>query len=234
MSMNILILADSGEPFSIRNDKMLIEWATRSLPFIGHYDEDGDHVQPTQLYFAVREDVDSMVATDALIDIYGVGVNIISFPRSTRGSLETAFLCASTMELDDPLLILNIQSAYNDEDILDTLVESMDFEDSMVVAYFDPINDSTQWPFAYSDGALVTSIIEHDVEGTLKGGQPLIGTFWFSTTRLFLKYAQFIIKNELKTGTKGKEEFYISQVPAMHVVNKGLVFTHKVDDVSIL
>lgn len=232
--MNILILADAGNPFSIRDNKLLIEWATRSLPFIGHYDEMGDHVQPTQLYFAVHEAEGSMVATDALIDIYGLGVNIISFPRDTQGSLETAFLCASTMEVDDPLLILDIRTAYNDEDILDTLVEAMDFEDSMVAAYFDPINDSVNWPFAYSDGALVTSIIEHDVEGIAKGGQPLIGTYWFSTVRLFMRMGQFILKNNLKTGEHNKEVFNISQVPALHAANGGAVFLHKVDNISIL
>lgn len=241
--MNILILAagegrrfvDAGittpKPFIEVNGKTLLEWTTRSIPFIGHYDEEGDHVEPNQLYFAIREDHDQRInASDTLMKIYGSEINIIRFQKTTRGNLETAAMVASLMELHDSLLILDCDNKYSDNDILDTFVEAMEFEDSMVVSYFDPLDESTKWAFVYSDGALVTSIVEKDPDAISKGGRPLIGTFWFSSTRLFMKISQFILKNNLKTGEKGKEEFYISQVPALHAANAGAVFVHKVDN----
>jgi hypothetical protein len=233
--MNILILADTTEhPFADIDGRPLIEWTTRSLPFIGHYDEMGDHVDPTQLFFAMREEADSTESTVQLHKIYGEHVNVISFPKATQGSLETAFLCGSVMELNDPLLIIDLKVKYNNEDVLDTFVESMEFDDSMVVSYFDPTDESTDWPFVYSDGVLVTSIVEHDTTALTKGGRPLIGSFWFSTVGLFMRSAQYILKNGLKTGIRGHEQFYISQVPSLHAVNAGAVFVHKVDEVVLL
>jgi UDP-N-acetylglucosamine diphosphorylase / glucose-1-phosphate thymidylyltransferase / UDP-N-acetylgalactosamine diphosphorylase / glucosamine-1-phosphate N-acetyltransferase / galactosamine-1-phosphate N-acetyltransferase len=242
--MNVLILMagegqrfkavgnDTPKPFIEVNGKSLLEWTTRSLPFIRHYNEEMEEcLSPESLFFAIREDQSEYGIEEKLKIMYGEDINLIIFKKTTRGNLETAYTCISMMDPDVPVLVLDSDNKYNDNSYLDTLTESSEFKDSMVVSYFDPIDDSDKWAFVISDGALVTEIVEKDKTALQRGGRPLIGTFWFSTADLFMKYADFILRNNLKTGTPGREEFYISQVPSMHTVNGGAVFAHKVDDV---
>lgn len=241
--MNVLILmagegkrfSDVGmtehpKPFLEVNGKPIVEWTTRSLPFIRHYNEEGDCVDSHQLFFAIREDLDAKYI-DQLKTIYGQDINTITFKKTTRGNLETAYICTSVMDPNIPLLILDSDNKYQDQNILDTFVEAMDFQNSMVVTYFDPIDDSSKWAFIYTDGSTVTEIVEKDPAALLRGGSPLVGTFWFNTTQLFSTLADFIIQNGFKSGEPGKEEFYVSQVPSLHCRNSNLVFAHKVDDV---
>lgn len=241
--MNILILmagegkrfSDVGittpKPFVEVNGKMILEWTTRSVPFIKHYGEEGDHFPSNQLYFAVRAEHEEFNVTEKLRTIYGEDINIIYFKKSTRGNLETAYTCATLMEDEDTLLVLDSDNKYNDNNMLITFTEALDFDNSMVVSYFDPIDDDPKWAFVYSDGAVVKKIVEKDPAGPKNGGRPLVGTFWFNNVGIFIRWAHLIIDKGLMSGTTGKEEFYISQVPAIHAANKGAVFAHKVSDV---
>lgn len=242
--MNILVLmagegrrfSDAGilmpKPLVEVNGKTILEWTTRSVPFIKHYGEDGDHFPSNQLYFAVRaeHDVDHNL-TDRLKVIYGDDINLIYFKKSTRGNLETAYMCAALMEDEEALLVLDSDNKYVDNEMLTTFTEALDFDNSMVVNYFDTIDADAKWAFAYTDGAVVTKIVEKDPNAVKNGGRPLIGNFWFSNVKIFLQWAQYIITQGFVTGTPGKEEFYISQVPAIHAANQGAVFAHKVSDV---
>ena len=242
--MNILILmagegkrfTDAGiavpKPLVEVNGKTILEWTTRSVPFIKHYDEIGDHFPSHNLYFAVREEHErDYDLTTKLKSIYGDDINLIYFKKSTRGNLETAYMCAAMMEDDDSLLVLDSDNKYVDNEMLTTFTEALDFPNSMVISYFDPVDDSDKWAFAYIDGAVVKKIVEKDPDGFKNGASPLIGNFWFSTVKLFLQWSQYIITQGFVTGTKGKEEFYMSQVPAIHAANKGTVFAHKVSEV---
>lgn len=242
--MNILILmagegkrfTDVGiavpKPLVEVNGKTILEWTTRSVPFIKHRDEEGDQFPSANLYFAVREEHENDYnLTELLKSIYGDDINLIYFKKTTRGSLETAYFCAALMEDEDSLLVLDSDNKYADNEMLKTFIEALDFPNSMVVSYFDPIDDSAKWAFVYTDGAVVKKIVEKDPDGIKNGAHPLIGNFWFSSVKLFLQYAQYIIGEGFVTGVPGKEEFYMSQVPALHAANQGAVFAHKVDEV---
>lgn len=241
--MNVLILMagegkrfkdvgiETPKPFVEVNGKMILEWTTRSLPFIRHYNETGDFLPSQCLYFAIRDDQEEFGMSERLKEIYGPDINIISFKKTTEGSLETAYICATLMQEDLPLLVLDSDNKYDNNDLLSTIAEANEFSDSMVVSYFDPMDDSSKWSFVFSDGAVVTEIVEKDPTALQRGGRPLIGNFWFSSTKLFLTYSRFLISNRWKTGTLGKEEFYMSQVPTIHAKNKGVVFAHKVSNV---
>jgi NDP-sugar pyrophosphorylase family protein len=245
--MNVLVLMagegqrfkkvgiDTPKPFIKVLDKAILEWTTRSIPQIRHYDETvNPHIPEELLYFAVRADEEEFGTEDRLKDMYGDDINIISFNRTTAGNLETAYICASTMDPSAPLLILDADNKYNDNNLLDTINDwsiAHNFVDSMVVSYFDPIDSDPKWAYVISNGALVTEIVEKDVTALQRGGRPLIGTFCFSSVNLFMKHADFILRNGLKTGIKGKEEFFMSQVPALFAANGGLVLAHKVTNV---
>lgn len=242
--MNVLILmAGDGKRFTdvgITTPKPLIEvhgkpileWTTRSLPFIKHVDEDQSlSIAPDNLYFALRQEHEDNGVCEYLKRVYGEDINFIVFQKTTRGNMETAYVSTLSMPADEPLLILDADNKYNDEDFLMTLSEAADFHDSMVVTYFDPIDKDPKWAFVFTDGALVTRIVEKDPKAIEEGGCPLVGTFWFKTTSLFQRYADALIQTNTRTGTTGKEEFYVSQVPSTHVKNGGIVFAHKVSNV---
>jgi len=241
--MNVLILmagdgkrfVDEGintpKPLVEVNGKTILEWTTRSIPFIDHYKENPDGLPSNRLHFAIREEHEEHGISDKLKTIYGDDINIITFKKLTNGNLETAYMCALLMDEEEPLLVLDSDNKYNDNNILETFVESLDFDHSMVVSYFDPIDDSSKWAFIYTDGAVVKKIVEKDPKALERGGLPLVGTFWFKTNRLFLDLSEYIISNGFKVGTPGKEEFYMTQVPSLHAANGGAVFAHKVDDV---
>ena len=243
--MNIVILmagegrrfSDAGivtpKPLIEVNDKTILEWTTRSLPFIQHMDQTLDvPIYSEQLYFAIREEHESYGVSDYLKSVYGSDINIISFKRTTRGNLETAYFAGALMDNDDdPLLVLDSDNKYNDNGLLRTLAEAYDFEDSMVVSCFEPIDDSDKWAFAVTEGNVVTEIREKDASALARGGKPLIGTFWFHSVNQFMSHADFILKHNYKTGVPGKEEFFISQVPNMHLTNGRMVFAHTVTDV---
>ncbi len=242
--MNVLILmAGEGKRFSdvgIKtskpiievNGKPILEWTTRSLPFIQHNGEPTDPVvESNNLYFAIRQEHEDNGVCDFLKRLYGDDINFIVFQKTTRGNMETAYICTLSMADDAPLLILDADNKYDDDDLLTTLVEASEFENSMVVTYFDPIDTDPKWAFVFTDGAIVTEIVEKDSKALERGGCPLVGTFWFSSTSLFQRYADALIQNNVRSGVIERPEFYVSQVPSTHVKNGGVVFAHKVSNV---
>jgi NDP-sugar pyrophosphorylase family protein len=245
--MNVLILMagegkrfrdqgiDTPKPLIEVNGKPILEWTTRSLPFIRHYDEIlNDFISPESLYFAVRQDQEALRVSTRLQEIYGDEINFIEFQKTTRGNLETAYICSTMMDETDSLLVLDSDNKYNHNGLLDTLVSASELQHSMVVCNFEPLDTSTKWAFTITNGNLVTEIVEKDPLALQKGGKPMVGTFWFDSTRMFMDFAEFIIKNNLRTGVPGKEEFYLSQVPSLHAKNGGTVFAHTVTEMTPL
>ena len=98
--MNVIILmAGKGErfknvgihtpkPMVEVNGKSILEWTTRSLPFIEHYNEKPPIVvDSTDLYFAILEDDEEQYnISQFLTDIYGEDIHIIKFGSPTAGS----------------------------------------------------------------------------------------------------------------------------------------------------
>jgi NDP-sugar pyrophosphorylase family protein len=243
--MNVLVLmAGDGKRFTNVgittpkplievNDKPILEWTTRSLPFIKHADDVDKSlsIDSSNLYFAIRQEHENDGVCNYLTRVYGDNINFIVFQKTTRGNMETAYVSTLSMPPDEPLLILDADNKYNDCDFLNTLDDASDFPDSMVVTYFDPIDKDPKWAFVFTDGALVKRIVEKDPKALEEGGSPLVGTFWFKTTALFQRYADQLIQTNTRSGITGREEFYVSQVPSAHIKNGGIVFAHKVSDV---
>lgn len=231
--MNILILAtDDKLPFELVRGKPIIEWCTRSIPFIGHYDESGDYVIPDQLYFVLTKkssEIENDITTK-LIDIYGVGINIKYVPLE-QNDLINALSFISTMNPDESLMILTVGASYNDNDVLDLIVEAMELDESMIALYFDPIDKNIDWPFVYSDGELVTSILIGEPDPFTHGGRPLIGTYWFSSVKLFTRIAKLI-----SVGIYDRNNLLqrIEQILSMYISHNGAVLLHKVDDVMCI
>ena len=224
---------DTPKPLIEVNDKSILEWTTRSLPFIQHKQETSSvlPILPDQLYFAIRKEHESNGICEYLKSLYGDDVNFIVFENTTRGNLETALIsCISIHNIYDPLLVLDCDNMYCDNHFLETLIEANQIENSMVVTCFEPLDNSDKWSFVVPNGRVATEIVEKDGTALSRGGKPLVGTFWFQNTLMFMESAAEIIQSNAKTGQANKQEFYISQVPQKHI-NTGKVFVHMVDSV---
>jgi NDP-sugar pyrophosphorylase family protein len=243
--MNIIVLmAGEGRRFTEAgittpkplvevNNKTILEWTTRSLPFIQHMDQTIDvPIYSEQLYFAIREEHEQYGMSDYLKRVYGSDINIVSFKKSTRGNLETAYFVAALIDNeDDPLLVLDSDNKYDGTGFLNTISEAYDFDDSMVVTCFEPQDRSDKWSFVIAEGNLAIEICEKDVSALDRGGKPLVGTFWFHNTNQFMDHADKILRSGERTGWPGREEFFISQVPRSHIKQGRPVFVHTITDV---
>lgn len=247
--MNVLILmagdgkrfTDAGittsKPLITVNGKTILQWTLQSLPFVADSERgQGPSVPANSLYFAIRKEHEDAGVCEFLQKMYGEDINFIVFQRTTRGNMETAYISTLSMPADESLLILDADNKYDDEGLFEVLTEAEEsFPGSMLVTYFDPIDADPKWAFVFTDGetagALATKIVEKDPHAIADGGCPLIGTFWFSSTALFQRYADALIQNNVRTGTPGKEEFYVSQIPSTYIKECGIVFAHKVANV---
>jgi len=211
-------------------DKHILEWTTRSLPFISHYDE-----KPTKnvkLYFAIRTEHEKQFQMSAhLKRIYGEKIKIKLFDELTRGNLETAFLTCQDIDNDDETLILDSDNHYDGSRLLDFLqMFKGRFPDFASICYFEPIDQSSKWCFAMLKGNGVEDLREKDEQALSMGGKPMVGVFYYNSKNLFMDVAKFILAQ--KEEVKG--EFYMSQTMKYLVDNGIPVFGLKVGNVKPL
>lgn len=215
--------------------RSILEWTTRSLPFVPHGNGavHSDPLLRVNLTFAVRADhVRDFAIDHFLTELYGPEINIVPFEQITRGNLETALIASNRITPEDPLLVLDSDNAYVDNGILGTLQRSKTFGPSAVVCYFYEESPQPKWAFVrVDDSGQVWEIGEKDPGIIKRGGRPLVGTFFFSSTLFFRTVAEDIIGAGRMTGTPGKEEFYMSQSIRQMLARGERVFGHEVNEV---
>jgi NDP-sugar pyrophosphorylase family protein len=202
--------------------KSILEWTLESAP-----------IEHCNLHFALRADhIENNGILSWLDDKFG-DYNYTLFHQTTGGNLETAYMASSDFDSDDePLLILDGDNAYDHND-LDTKLKSIPAGDSMLITYFEPLDESIKWAFAIlnNDGE-VQSIVEKVPWALKVGGKPLIGTFWFSSIRLFRQIAKRILDVHSMVGEYYYQaEFYMSQAPNLFAQEGNTVYAHEVKNV---
>ena len=86
------------KPFIEVGDKHIVEWTTKSLPFIKHYGKSEVDI-PYNLTFAIRtEHEEQFEVTSRLKKIYGDDIRIKLFDKLTQGNLETAYLVCQELD----------------------------------------------------------------------------------------------------------------------------------------
>jgi NDP-sugar pyrophosphorylase family protein len=221
--MNILILmAGAGsrfeqvgyplpKPLIEVNDKHIIEWTTRSLPFIDHYNSQSKQ----KIIFAIRQkDEDNFQITKRLTKIYGKKIDFKVFDNLTKGNLETAFLSLnkfSNIHHKEDLLILDSDNHYDGSNLIN-FINILKLKHSLFSAIcdFDPIDNSAKWCFAIKNGDRVNKLVEKDNQALLQGGKPMVGVFYFSQIQLFKRIAEYILNQKIEY-EKEKKEIYMSQ-----------------------
>ena len=96
-----------------------------------------------------------------------------------------------------------------------------------IITYFDKIDDSNKWCFAFINKDRVTKLLEKDAEATSFSGKPMVGVIYFSSIKLFKNAANFILSD----GNKVKNEFFMSQSIDYLINNDIPVFGLKVNGV---
>lgn len=162
------------------------------------------------------------------------------FPQLTRGNLETAYITAlqTRPDPDEPLLILDSDNYFDGSKFLEYITSLGRWDDTYALTcVFRPLDDSTKWGFAtpynyewgFKDNGLVKvgNILEKDPNALAAGGWPMVGVFYFSKARLFMKAAKEI----LYSNTPAAGEFYMTQ-SLKHLLNQNIpVFALTVGDV---
>ncbi len=207
------------------NDKHIIEWTTRSLPFIDHYSEDTKQ----NITFAIRsQDQEKFQMKERLKKIYGNKIDIISFDEMTRGNLETAFIASKKFDDDEEILILDSDNHYDGSN-LENFIDVLKMKENLfsLICTFEPIDNSHKWCFAIKQGSIVRELLEKDKNAISKGGKPMVGVFYFSKKSIFDKIARFILsQNEMVNN-----EFFMSQSIQACIDLAIPVYGHKVENV---
>ena len=182
MKLNIIVCA-AGEgkrfrgvgytvskPFIPIKGKPIIEWTTRSMPFISHHDETPLWVIDYSLTFAIREE--DWEHEQTLHDIYGEGVNVVKFPRLTRGPLETALQTTLTLPSsaqNEPVLILDADNRYDGINFL-WFIDKMRRKSTLfgALCYFEPMDDSAKWCFVFQNHDNILRVAETKRKNKLK------------------------------------------------------------------
>lgn len=191
-------------------NKTILEWTTRSLPFIKHYGESTVNIN-YELAFAIRTEHEKIYnLSNKLKEIYGNDIKINKFQKITRGNLETAYISIKNLFSDsnDELLILDADNHYNGDKFLfykNCFKESCK-KDFGAICCFYPKNKDSKWCFAKLDKNNHVSSLEEKHFST--NSYPMVGVFYFNRVSLFLQIAKEIIDSKQTV----KNEFYLSQV----------------------
>lgn len=233
--MSVIVLAagegkrfvDAGyttpKPFIDINGKTIIEWTLSSIPNLSKVD-----------MIAIRnQDYDYSPRC------YHLSKLIVTLEKLTRGNLETALITYNELnyhnfEADKPLLILDSDNYYNGSEFLEycemcsyICTRYSKTKEFAVCCYFDRLDDSNKWAFIKTSLMQnVTQMVEKPdiVESDMF---PLVGTFYFSSGRLFHEVAKKIIEDDIMT----RGEFYMTQA-LKRLLEEGVpVYAHKVGNV---
>lgn len=179
-----------------------------------------------RLAFAVlTSDIVNHNISAKLKNIYGQGINIVEFPELTRGNLETAHKAVNHLlevggwKKDAAILILDSDNVYNGSQFWKFIDDRIKESFSMgghggsepgrfgVICYFEPLDDKTHWCFAQLKGNEVFNLLEKHPHALSVGGKPMVGTFYFTSVKLFMSVAGDV----LALGRIRNGEFYMSQ-----------------------
>ena len=218
------------KPFIEVNNKYILQHTTESCgSLIDHKSKNNP-----DLYFSfLQKDENFFNITDRLKRVYGHEIKFNIFKDITRGNLETAYETIKQSEIkdDDPVLFLDSDNKYNGENLETFLnvLHQFDTEDFASIVYFNPIDNSSKWCFAFVDEETkkIKTIKEKEETAIIEGGEPMVGVFYFSSAKLFKKLAEGVLNSDKPV----HNEFYMSQSIELAIEKNISVYGLLVDDV---
>lgn len=166
--------------------------------------------------------------------LYCNEADLIKFDELTQGNLQTASKSVYALiekhgwDWDVPLLILDADNIYNGNALVGFLDKCNEESDEYAaLCYFDPIDRHDHWCFADVDGFRIRALAEKNELARAAGWKPVLGTFYFSSARLFLDAANEVMQDGWLAG----DEFYMSQAYEHLLKNDVPVYGCMVDHV---
>ena len=202
------------KPLIIVDKKHIIDWALESL--------DLKNIDNYQLIFVVRLDHINDFALDEILKRkFGNDVKIVTVDHITEGSVCTCLLAEEYIDNEDELLIYTpdvyFQNSFNPNEIEDGL-------DGHILTF--KANSPNHSYAQLDEDGYVTKTIEKEVISETAA----VGVYYFKTGKLFIKYANKLIDNDIRTNG----EFYLCPIYNLMVNDKLKIKTSQVDKLHVL
>ena len=185
----------------LAKNKHVIDWAMDSVD-----------TRDCNLIFLVRVDHVYNFSIDKILkQKFGDDITIIKLSKVTRGALETCTLAREHIDNDLPLIIytpdVHFGPVFNPDNISDD-------SDGFLLTF--TANSPDHSYSDYGEDGIVTNVVEKEVISK----EANVGLYHFRTGKMFLKYADEMIQNEILV----KNEFYIAPMYNL-MIRDGLKIT---------
>ena len=185
----------------LAKNKHVIDWAMDSVD-----------TRDCNLIFLVRVDHVYNFSIDKILkQKFGDDITIIKLSKVTRGALETCTLAREHIDNDLPLIIytpdVHFGPVFNPDNISDD-------SDGFLLTF--TANSPDHSYSDYGEDGIVTNVVEKEVISK----EANVGLYHFRTGKMFLKYADEMIENEILV----KNEFYIAPMYNL-MIRDGLKIT---------
>jgi dTDP-glucose pyrophosphorylase len=187
---------------SIKN-KPMVSWALESL-------KDFD-IKPKDLIFICRKDHDDeFQISKKLKEIFGHDIKIILLDYITRGAAETVLKAKELINLEEEIIIMDCDIFFSAKPLYQQIKTNKDA--AGILPVFKPKDIEPKWSYALFDPQtnVVSEVGEKDPALASKGAYAILGSYYFSKSRIFIEEAEEMIKSSEMYGTQGKKEFYIA------------------------
>lgn len=185
----------------LAKNKHVIDWAMDSVD-----------TRDCNLIFLVRVDHVYNFSIDKILkQKFGDDITIIKLSKVTRGALETCTLAREHIDNDLPLIIytpdVHFGPVFNPNNISND-------SDGFLLTF--TANSPDHSYSEYGEDGIVTNVVEKEVISK----EANVGLYHFKTGKMFLKYADEMIQNEILV----KNEFYIAPMYNL-MIRDGLKIT---------
>lgn len=213
------------KPFINVKGHPMVRWATRSLPFLRHHEEDeGDmHVNLSDVTFVILKEHDVMHdIARKLREKYSPEIHVVILDGLTRGAAETVYMAAEHIDEDDDLLVSDSDHFF-DGTFLAQRIREKHPDTAGIIPVFRARNDGIpKWSYALvDDGIVITQVGEKDRDLMDRGAYANIGAYYFSKGRIFIDEVEEALQHNRMHGSEGKKEFYIAPL-YQGLIEKGM------------
>jgi UDP-N-acetylglucosamine diphosphorylase / glucose-1-phosphate thymidylyltransferase / UDP-N-acetylgalactosamine diphosphorylase / glucosamine-1-phosphate N-acetyltransferase / galactosamine-1-phosphate N-acetyltransferase len=205
------------KPFIIVKGRPMVRWATASLPFFVHLDEQKkEEAEPKVgakdlIFIILKAHDDEHQMEKELRHIYSDNIRVIILDAVTRGAAETAYQAKEYVDADEELIISD-SDHYFDGTYLEETIANKHPDTVGIIPCFRDHDGIPKWSFSLLDGKsnVIVKVAEKDPELMRMGAHANIGSYYFSKARHFFDEAHEVINNNTRFGEAGKGEFYIA------------------------
>lgn len=213
------------KPFINIKGYPMIRWATGSLPFLQHKDENPkEHILATLkdlIFIILQEHQDKFSLKEKLQEVYGDEIKVIIIPKLTRGAAETAYRAHEYVDPEEELIVSDSDHHFDGTKLME-LINTKDEDTMGIIPVFKVYDQSPKWSYSLIEREnYITAVGEKDVELAKKGAMANIGAYYYTKSKVFFDEVKNMIESNEMYGAQDKKEFYVAPVYD-RLIKKGL------------